>query len=110
MSGDPVPLRAGVERLLQHLDAPAADTVRAVFERWDEVVGPGMAEHTRPVSVEEGCLVIAVDDPAWASHLRWTQDDIVSRLSQALESDEIVRIRSVVRPSRPPGPTAGPEA
>lgn len=99
MNGDPRPVGEGIERLLRHLAAPSASTVSAVFEHWPEVVGPGIAEHTRPVSVEDGCLVIAADDSTWASHLQWSQADIVERLSARLGTDEIDRIRTVVRPS-----------
>ncbi|MGI9602166.1 MAG: DciA family protein [Acidimicrobiales bacterium] len=97
---DPVPIREGVERLLRHLDAPRADTVQSIFEHWATLVGPGIAEHTRPVSVDEGCLVIAVDDPAWASHLQWSQDDLVTGLNEVLGADQITRIRAVVRRGR----------
>ncbi|MDH4167997.1 MAG: DUF721 domain-containing protein [Acidimicrobiia bacterium] len=98
---EPVPLRAGVERLLRHLDAPQADTVARVFEYWAQVVGPGIAEHSRPVSIDDGCLVVAVDDPAWASHLRWSQDEVISRMAEQLETHEIESIRFVVRPAQP---------
>ena len=106
MSGEPRPVGEGIDRLLRHLAAPSASVVSAVFEHWPEVVGPGIAAHTRPVSVEEGCLVVAVDDNTWASHLQWSQAEIVERMAAHLGSTEIDRIRTVVRP--PPGSGDGP--
>ncbi|MDH3706926.1 MAG: DUF721 domain-containing protein [Acidimicrobiia bacterium] len=98
MSGEPRPISEGVERVLRHLAAPSADTVSGIFEHWTDVVGPGIAEHTRPISIEDGCLVIAVDDATWASHLQWSQDEIVAKVAARLDQDDIDRIRTVVRP------------
>lgn len=95
---DPQPLRAGVERLLRHLGAPRVDAVQALFDRWPDLVGPGPAAHTRPVSVARGELVIAVDDTTWASHLQWSGAELVIRINEVLGEAEITDLRVVVRP------------
>lgn len=95
---DPTPLRTGVERLLRHLRAPPADHLRGIFERWPELVGPGAADHSRPLALEGSTLVVAVSDSAWASHFRWAEGEILDRLAARLGGGGVDGLRVVVRP------------
>lgn len=63
-----------------HLGAGRADVVGAVFGRWDEIVGPAVAAHVRPVRVDGVTLVVSADHPAWATQLRHLAPDILARL------------------------------
>ncbi|MGI8754785.1 MAG: DciA family protein [Acidimicrobiales bacterium] len=69
-----------LDRVLAGLGAPSVAHVVVIHERWAEVVGAEMVAHCSPVSVEGGRLRIAVDSPAWASHLRWSETEILARL------------------------------
>jgi predicted nucleic acid-binding Zn ribbon protein len=64
------------------MGAGRADVVGAVFGRWDEIVGPGVAAHVRPVRVEGTTLVVSADHPAWATQIRHLAPDILARLSE----------------------------
>ena len=81
-----------------HLGAGRADVVGAVFGRWDEIVGPSVAAHVRPVRVDGSTLVVSADHPAWATQIRHLAPDILGRLrevcgaSHALERLD-VRVR-----------------
>ncbi len=95
----PEPLRRLVDRVLRGLGSPASGTLDLVFSQWEEVVGPGLAAHARPVAVRDGCLVVVVDDPAWAARLRWSTADVL----QAAERVAGARVvRSVELRVRPP--------
>ncbi len=93
----PRPVQQGVDRLLVHLRAPRRDTVADVFNRWDDLVGPGLAAHTEPLAIRDGCLVVAVDDTAWASQLEWAQQDLLAALRTELGDDSLVRLEARVR-------------
>lgn len=88
----------------ESLDRYAARTggsrsvLSTVFGRWADVVGPDVAAHARPVSVKEGVLVVVVDDPTWASQLRWLGADLLARLAEA--AGEPVADRLEVRVGR----------
>jgi predicted nucleic acid-binding Zn ribbon protein len=69
----------------------------ALLTRWPELVGEGVAEHTRPRSLRDGTLVVAVDDPAWATQLRWLEADLVTRLGDVLGPGKVQRIEVRVR-------------
>jgi len=91
MAEDPVPLSetlTGVVRALR--DEPSADAERAptaaamggVFGRWEEAVGAAVARHVQPVKLDGNRLIVEVDDPAWATQLRFLEDTLRSRLRE----------------------------
>ena len=88
----PQPLGASLDRVLRGLGAPEASGVSQVFDRWDEVVGEGMAARTRPLRLEGGTLVLAVDEPAIATHVRFLEPQLLERLTELLGPGRIESI------------------
>jgi predicted nucleic acid-binding Zn ribbon protein len=89
---EPVELQANLDRLLDHLTGSSTTTNLSLFERWAELVGDSVAAHTRPAKLSEGVLTVAVDDPAWATQLRFLEQDLLARISEAAGSTTIVSI------------------
>ena len=74
--------------------------VGGVFGRWDDAVGPAVAANVRPVRLEQGTLLVEVDDPAWATQVRFLADDLRRRLREVSGVDvERLEVR-VGRPRR----------
>jgi predicted nucleic acid-binding Zn ribbon protein len=69
----------------------------AVFASWADVVGEGVAAHARPRSLRHGVLVVLVDDPAWATQLRWLESDLLARLATIAGEDTVTEIQVRVR-------------
>jgi predicted nucleic acid-binding Zn ribbon protein len=59
---------------------PAASTIGGVFGRWDEAVGAAVAAHVQPVKLDGTTLVVQVDDPAWATQLKFLEGTLRKRL------------------------------
>jgi hypothetical protein len=97
---DPEPVADGLDRFVKGLGGPSARTVGGVFGRWTEIVGEQVAAHTRPLSMRDGALQVAVDDPAWAPQLRFLEAEIVRRLAEVVGAGEVTRIEVRVRPER----------
>jgi predicted nucleic acid-binding Zn ribbon protein len=56
-------------------------TLRAdVLANWDKVVGPEIADHCRPVSLEDGELVLVAESTAWATQLRLLTKTLLTRV------------------------------
>jgi len=106
----PAPTRVGdtLDRVLRRLGAPDRAGIEVVFDRWDEVVGPSMAARTRPVAIDGRTLVVACDEPALATHVRFLSPQLVARVGQLAGSRPITRIEVKVSPRRrgprPPRP------
>ncbi|MGH9088702.1 MAG: DciA family protein [Acidimicrobiales bacterium] len=80
--------------------ATPAGTLGTLFSRWDEIVGPTLARHVRPLTLAGGVLSVAVDRPAWATQVRALGATILARVAEVTGTaggapDEL---RVVVRP------------
>ena len=53
-------------------------------------MGADVAEHAAPGAVRDGVLTVIVDEPVWATQLRYLEAVIVERAS-ALVGDGVVR-------------------
>ena len=95
---DPDNVGAPLDRILRRMGAPSSRTVATVEERWIELVGESLAAHTRLLRVRDGVIVVAVDDPAWASELRWMGDTLAARAREVLGDASITGIEVRVRP------------
>jgi predicted nucleic acid-binding Zn ribbon protein len=97
---EPSSLGEGLEPVMRRLGGPSVAAVDGVFGRWDEIVGERLAAHARPVSLRDGRLVVAVDDPAWATQVRYLEAQVLGRVAEVLGAGEVSAIDVRVRPSR----------
>jgi hypothetical protein len=81
-----------IDRVLGRLGSPSRAGVEVVFDRWDEVVGEAMAARTRPVSIDGETLVVACDDPALTTHVRFLEPQLVGRLAELAGERHITRV------------------
>jgi predicted nucleic acid-binding Zn ribbon protein len=95
---DPRPVKASLDAIAHNLGAPKASSLAAVFDGWADLVGPAIAAHTRPRSLKRGVLSVAVDDPAWATELRFRGPEIVARCGEVAGLDAVVKIEVRVVP------------
>lgn len=82
-------MSGSVNRLMKHMKAPEVSVVESVFSRWPELVGDVIGAHTRPVKIENGTLLIEVDDPAWASEMEWMGEELVRQIRTKLATDQV---------------------
>ena len=94
---EPRPLAEGVDHVLAELGAPPADAIAAVVDGWDALVGPEAGAHAEARSIEHGTLRVAVDEPAWAEHLRWSERTILDRLDALVGAGVVDRLDVRVR-------------
>ncbi|MEO3759754.1 DUF721 family protein [Mycobacterium sp. B14F4] len=72
----------------------------AVFGRWTEVVGEGIAAHAIPTSLNDGVLTISAESTAWATQLRMVQAQVLAKIAAAV-GDGVVRSLRIVGPVAP---------
>lgn len=87
MSREPVPISQSLAGVVESLRGPVGRTsgtstraMGGVFGRWNEIVGDVVALHVQPVKLDGDRLIVEVDDPAWATQLRFLEADLKSRL------------------------------
>jgi hypothetical protein len=82
---DVMPLSASLDLVIRSLRGPDRRQVGGLFGRWDEVVGPHIAGHVRPLRLDNGVLVVEVDDPAWATQIKLLSSDLRTRLAEMVD-------------------------
>lgn len=93
--GEPRRIAHGLERVVAHLGAPRVEVLRAVFDRWEDLVGPAIAERAQPLRIDRGRLIVVVDDPAWATQLRWLAPDLLARVRDHGAADGAAGVESI---------------
>src|SRR5262249_25018754 len=97
---DPQPPSTALDRLLADQGWQTAAAVGSVFGRWDQLVGPEVAAHTRPERFSNGELVVVADSAAWATQVRPLTAAVLRRLNTELGHGTVTRV--VVRGPAPP--------
>ena len=79
-SRDPVPISSSLDGVMRSLRGPSRQAAGGVFGRWTESVGEQVAAHVTPVKLDHGVLLVEVDDPAWATQVKFLTPMITERL------------------------------
>ena len=96
----PRPVRESLDAVMRGLGAPEASGVHLVFDQWSEVVGEALAARTRPLRMDGGRLVLAVDEPAIATHVRFLQAELLARLEALLGPGRVTALDLRVGPKK----------
>ncbi|MGH9155868.1 MAG: DciA family protein [Acidimicrobiales bacterium] len=93
-------LSRGLGSVARRLGSPPPVVLATVFNRWPEVVGPGLATRCRPLAVREGALMVAVEELGWATEVRFLAPGILARAAELAGQPVAERLEVRVRPSR----------
>lgn len=63
-----------------------------VHRVWREIVGEGLAEHTEPVRLHGGVLVVRASSSAWAAQIPYLANDIIKRANTVLGEGQVKRL------------------
>lgn len=98
MARDPRELNSALTRVVNGLSGATSgatgggSAVVAVFGCWDTVVGEQVAGHARPRRLSDGVLRVDVDEPGWATQLRYLRGNIIAEINEHLGSEVVVSI------------------
>ncbi len=89
-------LSGSLEHLQRTLGLARPDTVRILTEAWTQLVGSRLSGVCRVQSIRGSELVVEVDDPAVAEHLRWQARDLAAAANDLCGCDAVDEVRIVV--------------
>jgi predicted nucleic acid-binding Zn ribbon protein len=108
MGDDPVSLEDSLDHVVRSLRGAGAKATAGVFGQWEDVVGVHVAAHARPALLDAGRLVIEVDQPGWATQLRFLETELLERLTAVAGPGAVRSIEVRVRRSSAPPKNASP--
>jgi predicted nucleic acid-binding Zn ribbon protein len=99
---EPVPLHQSLDDVVRSLrggsgSAGDARSMGSLFSRWTDAVGQAVADHARPVKLDGGKLLVEVDEPGWATQLRFLEREVIQRL-RSIAGLEVSRFDIRVKP------------
>lgn len=88
---EPIPLSESLGGVVRSLRGPepvsvgglggaSVQALGGVFGRWAQAVGDAVARHVQPVKLDGTTLIVEVDDPAWATQLRFLEATVITQL------------------------------
>ncbi|SCE86850.1 Predicted nucleic acid-binding protein, contains Zn-ribbon domain (includes truncated derivatives) [Micromonospora coriariae] len=97
---DPQPLSVVLNRLVKARgwQQPAAEAT--VFGAWERVVGAEVAQHSRPVKLENGELTVEARSTAWATQLRLLAGSLLKQIAREV-GHNVVRKLHIHGPAAP---------
>jgi predicted nucleic acid-binding Zn ribbon protein len=74
----------------------------SLMERWEAVLGKGVAAHTRPGRLINKEITVFVDSSVWLSELqRYAHREMLANLQKAFGKDIIQKVRLSLDPDKP---------
>jgi hypothetical protein len=86
------PLKDIISNLLGDSNLPFNPDDARIWEVWDDVVGPAIAEITRPSWIKNRRLIVFVRDSIWLQELNFTRESIKEDLNRVLQRDAVQKI------------------
>lgn len=74
-------------RVLTRMKVSDTQAAVTVFSRWRSIVGDTVADHVVPKRLEKRRLVVEVDDPMWATQLRFLEPKVLSTLREHIGNE-----------------------
>ncbi|MGB9280768.1 MAG: DciA family protein [Pseudonocardiaceae bacterium] len=90
---DPQPLGRLASRLVADRGWVDRVSTGVVFARWAQLVGAEVAEHSEPVSLTDGELIVRASSTAWATQLRLLQRQLIARITAGVGPGVVTRLR-----------------
>jgi hypothetical protein len=73
--------------------SPATDPVVLLGAVWPEIVGEKVAQHTHPMQVSGGTLLVATRSAAWSEQLSFLCEPVLAAIRSRLPSAAVARLR-----------------
>jgi len=86
-------------KVLRRLRVSDQSSAIGLFSGWRQIVGDTIADHVAPKRLEKRVLVVEVDDPAWATQLKFLESQLIATLRDSV-GDEVESLEIRVRRSR----------
>jgi len=86
-------------KVLRRMRVSDQSSAIGLFSGWRQIVEDTIADHVAPKRLEKRVLVVEVDDPAWATQLKFLESQLIATLRDSV-GDEVESLEIRVRRSR----------
>jgi predicted nucleic acid-binding Zn ribbon protein len=93
----PRPLATSLDEVSRKLGMKDARGLGNLFAHWEDLVGPAIASHVKPIRLDAEALVVTVDHPAWATQVRQLGEELLDRVEAEIGVARPLRVEIRVR-------------
>lgn len=86
-------------RVMRQMRVSDQKSAISLFSQWTSIVGESVAQHVVPIRLEKRKLTVEVDDPMWATQMKFLEHRVLSTLQEHI-GDEVDSLDIRVRRSR----------
>ena len=91
--GTPTPVADLIGKVLGELGLDGVAKAHQIGARWEEVVGPQVAAHCRPLGIRGEVLELEVDSPVWSQQLQLRKPELLASLERVFGTDAPREVR-----------------
>ncbi|MBY0383910.1 DUF721 domain-containing protein [bacterium] len=86
-----------LQRVFENSKSPLADGFQRwkLENKWPDIVGPTLAQNSRPIQYMKGTLTVEVTNSVWLNEIRFLIDDIKQKVNEHQGSCWVERIQLV---------------
>ncbi|NOY89334.1 MAG: DUF721 domain-containing protein [FCB group bacterium] len=91
----PKPISGVIAQVVQSLGLKKNYDGWMVVTNWADIVGSTVAKQAKAVNFEDGCLFVAVEDPAWRQELALKTEEILKKIHDFPYGKTVKQIRLI---------------
>ena len=69
-----------------------------LWQQWKDVVGPAIAENTRPEAIKGKLLLVHVSSAPWMQQLQFLKPELIEKLNETIGKEVVGDIRFKIGP------------
>ena len=93
--GDPTLIASVLEDLISQREWSSGLAEGTIFATWPQIVGPEIAEHTTPLSLLDGKLLVQCSSTAWATQLTVVAPSLLERIRSSAPGALVERLELI---------------
>ncbi len=94
----PAPLGTVLQQALKASRIDVDLDAYGLWQQWNNVVGPAIAENTRPEAIKGKLLVVHVSSAPWMHQLQFLKPELIEKLNETLGKELVGDIRFKIGP------------
>jgi predicted nucleic acid-binding Zn ribbon protein len=87
-----------LDKVLHQYRPKSDQALCRVWDIWDDAVGSGIAVNARPAAFKGDILLVHVSNSSWLHHLRFLENELVTKVNKALGAERIKTIQLKIVP------------
>ncbi|HEY7133938.1 MAG TPA: DUF721 domain-containing protein [Acidimicrobiia bacterium] len=94
---EPLPLRESLADVGASLGLPDPDRLTTLLDAWPDIVGGVLAPHAHVRSLRDGVLLVAVDEPAFATQVRYLEAQVRDHATRLVGAGVVRQLKVIVQ-------------